>query len=91
MEHLTRARPKRKRTSGTANGSSRAFHPPQTQLFPNAPSAAATEDDKKRWKGFCEIESEPAFFNVMLKDFGVRGVKIQEVFGLEDELVAFLS
>lgn len=31
-----------------------------------------------------------AFFNVMLKDFGVRGVKVQEVVSLDDEILTFL-
>ncbi|ODM18330.1 hypothetical protein SI65_06201 [Aspergillus cristatus] len=43
------------------------------------------------WNGFCEIESEPAFFNVMLREFGVKGVKVQEVVSLEEELLAFLN
>ena len=34
--------------------------------------------------------SEQAFFNVMLKDFGVKGVKVQEVLGLDDDLLAML-
>lgn len=31
-----------------------------------------------------------AFFNVMLKDFGVKDVKVVEVFGLDDDLIAML-
>jgi hypothetical protein len=31
-----------------------------------------------------------AFFNVMLKDFGVRGVKVQEVVSLDEEILTFL-
>ncbi len=31
-----------------------------------------------------------AFFNVMLKEFGVKGVKVQEVVSLDDEILAFL-
>ncbi|KAK5010391.1 hypothetical protein LTR16_005164, partial [Cryomyces antarcticus] len=54
------------------------------------PLQAATDEEKRSWQGFCEVESEPAFFNVMLKEFGVRGVKVQEVFGLDDELLAVL-
>ncbi|KAL9043719.1 MAG: hypothetical protein Q9214_003103 [Letrouitia sp. 1 TL-2023] len=53
-------------------------------------SILITEDDKREWKGFCEIESEPAFFNAMLKDFGVRGVKVQEVVSLERDFLAQL-
>ncbi|MCJ1256386.1 hypothetical protein MMC24_004207 [Lignoscripta atroalba] len=63
---------------------------PIPRVFPNDALAAATADDKKQWKGFCEIESEPAFFNVMLKQFGVKGVKVQEVVSLDDELLAYL-
>lgn len=28
-------------------------------FFPNSPSAAATDEDKRQWQGFCEIESDP--------------------------------
>lgn len=31
-----------------------------------------------------------AFFNVMLKEFGVRGVKVQELYGLDAGLLAML-
>jgi ubiquitin carboxyl-terminal hydrolase L5 len=31
-----------------------------------------------------------ALFNVMLREFGVKGIKVQEVFSLDDELLAFL-
>lgn len=33
--------------------------PAAPRLFPNESSAAATDEDRKRWKGWCEIESEP--------------------------------
>ncbi|KAI2084935.1 hypothetical protein LOZ35_006717 [Ophidiomyces ophidiicola] len=47
--------------------------------------------DKASWKGFCEIESEPALFNVMLEEFGVNGVKVQEVVSLDDEMLQSLN
>lgn len=31
-----------------------------------------------------------AFFNVMLRDFGVRGIKVQEIFSLDDDMLACL-
>ncbi|KAL6721099.1 hypothetical protein ACLMJK_000199 [Lecanora helva] len=34
-----------------------------TKIFPQFASAPATEDDKARWRGFCEIESEPTIKN----------------------------
>ncbi|CAG8241613.1 unnamed protein product [Penicillium salamii] len=51
----------------------------------------ASSSEKDSWNGFCEIESEPALFNVMLRDFGVKGVKVQEVVSLDDEMMAFLD
>jgi len=54
------------------------------------PYAAITTEEKQTWKGWCEIDSEPAFFNVMVKDLGVNGVKVQEVFSLEPEFLAML-
>ncbi|KAJ5124676.1 uncharacterized protein N7515_008501 [Penicillium bovifimosum] len=51
----------------------------------------ATRLDKDSWSGFCEIESEPALFNVMLREFGVKGVKVQEVVSLDEEMMALLD
>lgn len=49
---------------------------------------ALTPPDRNTWPGWVEMESEPAFFNVMLKDMGVHGVKTSEVWSLDDnELV----
>ena len=48
-------RPKRnlrKRLSKTADDLT-------TKVFPNDPLAAVSAKDRKEWKGFCEIESEP--------------------------------
>ncbi|KAJ5555514.1 hypothetical protein N7461_003984 [Penicillium sp. DV-2018c] len=52
---------------------------------------SASSLEKDTWNGFCEIESEPALFNVMLREFGVKGVKIQEVVSLDEEMMAFLD
>lgn len=32
-----------------------------------------------------------ALFDVMLREFGVKGVKVQEVVSLDDEMMAFLK
>ncbi|KAL5332648.1 ubiquitin carboxyl-terminal hydrolase [Aspergillus crustosus] len=50
----------------------------------------ASEDDRKSWNGFCELESDPALFNVMLREFGVTGVKVQDVYALDDDFFASL-
>ena len=52
--------------------------------------AANTTPDRLTWPGWVEMESEPAFFNVMLKDMGVRGVKVNEVYSMDDNDMAML-
>ncbi|PGG97839.1 hypothetical protein AJ79_09075 [Helicocarpus griseus UAMH5409] len=66
----------------------RRLNPPKT--FESLPLQPLSKSDKERWNGFCEIESEPALFNVMLRDFGVKGVKVQEVVSLDDEMLELL-
>ncbi|KAJ5335413.1 hypothetical protein N7452_007816 [Penicillium brevicompactum] len=61
------------------------------ELQPDEICQPASSSEKDSWNGFCEIESEPALFNVMLRDFGVKGVKVQEVVSLDEEMMAFLS
>jgi ubiquitin carboxyl-terminal hydrolase L5 len=34
--------------------------------------------------------NEQVIFNLMLKEFGVRGVKVQEVFGLDEDMLSLL-
>ena len=55
-----------------------------------AANAANAIPDRRTWPGWVEIESEPAFFNVMLKEMGVRGVKVNEVWSLDDNNMAAL-
>ena len=92
---------KRSRAVASDNG-------PVKKTFPEDPTAPASNQDKRKWKGFCEIESEPvrqpsthystaetdqlvqAFFNTMLRKFGIEGVKVQEVVSLDAEMLAFL-
>ncbi|KAF2835952.1 cysteine proteinase [Patellaria atrata CBS 101060] len=62
----------------------------QTKHFPNPPTAPATDEDRRKWGGYCEIENDPSYFNVMLSEFGVEGVKVQEVFGLDEGSLSFL-
>lgn len=71
--------------------------PPKKRKTPaksNATTAnsgnALTPPDRDTWPGWVEMESEPAFFNAMLKDMGVRGVKTSEVWSLDDNDLAIL-
>ncbi|GES65578.1 ubiquitin carboxyl-terminal hydrolase [Aspergillus terreus] len=77
-------RPKRRRL----NASNQSDNAPESEHDPYRP---ATPQEKAQWNGFCELESEPALFNVMLREFGVKGVKVQEVVSLDDEMMALLN
>ncbi|TVY80856.1 Ubiquitin carboxyl-terminal hydrolase [Lachnellula suecica] len=49
-----------------------------------------TDEERQNWKGWAELESDPALFNFILREYGVEDVKVQEAFGLDDEMLAFL-
>ncbi|KAK5995753.1 Ubiquitin carboxyl-terminal hydrolase 2 [Cladobotryum mycophilum] len=42
-----------------------------------------TSEDIEEWDGWIELESEPAFFNIILRDLGVKDVKAQEIFTID--------
>lgn len=42
-----------------------------------------TTTDIEEWEGWVELESEPAFFNTILQDLGVKDVKVQELFSID--------
>lgn len=39
--------------------------------------------DRSTWPGWVELESEPALFNILLQDMGVRGIAIREIQDLD--------
>jgi ubiquitin carboxyl-terminal hydrolase L5 len=47
----------------------------------------ATIFDKETWQGFCDIESEPAYFSVILREMGVRHVTVREVFSMDQDFL----
>ncbi|KAH7095314.1 ubiquitin carboxyl-terminal hydrolase 2 [Paraphoma chrysanthemicola] len=58
--------------------------------FPSPPDYPATQLDKETWQGFCDIESEPAYFSVILREAGVQGVTVREVFAMTPDLLEML-
>lgn len=46
--------------------------------------------DVQEWEGWVELESEPAFFNIILRDLGVCNVKAQEIFTIDQDSLALL-
>ncbi|EGX96601.1 ubiquitin carboxyl-terminal hydrolase [Cordyceps militaris CM01] len=65
----------------------KAAPPPQSHVLPDNLLEEAlkplTSADVEGWDGWIELESEPAFFNMILKDLGVKDVKVQELFSLD--------
>ncbi|RYO39639.1 hypothetical protein AA0111_g1956 [Alternaria arborescens] len=60
---------------------------PITPVFPSPADMPATAFDKANWQGFCDIESEPACFSVILREMGVRDVTVREVFSMDPEFL----
>jgi ubiquitin carboxyl-terminal hydrolase L5 len=49
--------------------------------------ASLPKVNKESWQGFCEIESEPAYFSVILREMGVRDITVREVFSMSSDLL----
>ncbi|KAL2072296.1 hypothetical protein VTL71DRAFT_11639 [Oculimacula yallundae] len=49
-----------------------------------------TDEERQNWKGWVELESDPAIFNHILRKWGIQDVKVQEVFGLDDDCMSFV-
>ncbi|KAI1751084.1 cysteine proteinase [Xylaria castorea] len=47
-------------------------------------------DERKEYRGWVELESEPAFFNAMLQDLNAKTLKVQEVLALDKMTLAEL-
>ncbi|KAI5466478.1 hypothetical protein BGZ63DRAFT_411755 [Mariannaea sp. PMI_226] len=52
--------------------------------------APLTLEDIQAWDGWIELESEPAFFNTILRDLGVQDVKAQEIFSIDQGSLSLL-
>ncbi len=47
-------------------------------------------DELDEWEAWVELESDPAFFNVILQDLGVKDVKMQELFSVDEGSLSIL-
>jgi ubiquitin carboxyl-terminal hydrolase L5 len=54
------------------------------------PVKLADSVTKDTWQGFCEIQSEPAYFSTILKDMGVSNIKVQEVVSFRPEALEWI-
>lgn len=57
---------------------------------PSLPVCSDTTLNKETWQGFCEIESEPAYFSVILREMGVQSVTVREVFAMDPAILEML-
>ncbi|KAL6877284.1 hypothetical protein HDV57DRAFT_522562 [Trichoderma longibrachiatum] len=76
-EPRSRRNPKRK----AAEAATEALNLPDNLL--DEALRPLTAADVEEWEGWVELESEPAFFNTILHDLGVKDVKVQELFSLD--------
>ncbi|KAL2880878.1 hypothetical protein SGCOL_003905 [Colletotrichum sp. CLE4] len=92
MTANSRRNPKRKatETAAAATTATASHEARDYQTLLRESLAPLNKDELKEWEGWCEVESEPAFFNAMLREMGVKDVKVQEVFTVDEDYVATL-
>ncbi|TAQ84598.1 hypothetical protein B7494_g7083 [Chlorociboria aeruginascens] len=49
-----------------------------------------TDEERRAWKGWAEIESDPGLFNFILREYGIKDVKVQEVLSLDEDMLNLL-
>lgn len=49
-----------------------------------------TDEERRNWKGWVDFDSDPELFNFILREYGVRDVRIKEITFLCDEVLASL-
>ncbi|KAI1486066.1 cysteine proteinase [Biscogniauxia mediterranea] len=76
----TQLRPKRKAAVAAAEEISYEAAIPRLEDF----LSRVSPEERKEYRGWVELESEPAFFNAMLQELGAEDFKVQEVFGLDE-------
>ncbi|KAF2444078.1 cysteine proteinase [Karstenula rhodostoma CBS 690.94] len=64
--------------------------PEPSPRFPSPPNVPATSVDKETWQGYCEIESDPAYFSVILREVGIQGIDVQELYMVDPEQLCLL-
>lgn len=78
--------------SGTTRPSrSRAAKTSSTSQVMDAEYRPATLEEKQKWRGFCEIESEPAILNALIQDMGVADLALEEVYAIDEEVIEQLG
>ncbi|KKA26337.1 hypothetical protein TD95_004521 [Thielaviopsis punctulata] len=84
LDHITTpsASPNSLRKRKAEDGQSLAIPAPNEIL--TASLEPLSKSELEEWPGWIEVESDPAFFNAILRDLGVKNVRAQEVFSMDD-------
>ncbi|KAI0397498.1 cysteine proteinase [Xylariaceae sp. FL0594] len=86
QESPTRPKAKRKAAEAALGN----IGPEDTAALQDQVLARMDIDERKEYRGWVQLESEPAFFNAMLQDLHAKDFKMQEVFGLDETMLADL-
>ncbi|KAH0441888.1 ubiquitin carboxyl-terminal hydrolase, family 1 [Colletotrichum camelliae] len=86
----SRRNPKRKATEAAAAATSAVptQEARQSNILLREALEPISKDELQEWEGWCEVESEPAFFNAIIQEMGVKDVRVQEVFSVDEDYVA---
>ncbi|KAI0098441.1 cysteine proteinase [Daldinia grandis] len=75
----------------------KASHIAKENIIPEDPGplletalSRMSQDERKEYGGWVELESEPGFFNAILQELGAKDFKVQEVYSLDPEILEFL-
>ncbi|TRX90520.1 hypothetical protein FHL15_008493 [Xylaria flabelliformis] len=80
------ARPKR----SAADAARERMVPEEVAILQEEVFARMDIDERKEYRGWVELESEPAFFNAMLQDLDAKTLTVQEVVALDKTILAEL-
>ncbi|KAK4187838.1 hypothetical protein QBC35DRAFT_383908 [Podospora australis] len=48
------------------------------------------KNERLEWDNWMELESDPDFFNIILRQYGIRGVSFEEILGIDELAIASL-
>ncbi|KAF5677217.1 ubiquitin carboxyl-terminal hydrolase isozyme l5 [Fusarium heterosporum] len=87
---ITMSGPRRNPKRKAAEAASEVNHLINSDNLLGEALSPLSQEDIEEWEGWVELESEPAFFNIILRDLGVRNAKAQEIFTIDQDSLALL-
>ncbi|KAF5987824.1 ubiquitin carboxyl-terminal hydrolase [Fusarium bulbicola] len=87
---VTMSRPRRNPKRKASEAANELNHRLNSDELLDEALAPLSLKDVEDWEGWVELESEPAFFNIILRDLGVCNVKAKEIFTIDQDSLALL-